>query len=79
LQRKPKRAKKFALVFLSAGFLVGAFGALTEFSAVSLIGAVGIIAATGWDYCFCRCPHCGRHLDRTRIDKCPYCGGLITQ
>ena len=83
MQRKPKLARKIFLALLAAGFLIGALGSvITSRIGGAIAGTLGIavlIAALGVQLLFCRCPHCGRSLDRTRGDFCPYCGRRIDE
>ena len=68
---------------LAAGFLIGALGSvITSRIGAAIAGTLGIavlIAALGVKLLFCRCPHCGRSLDRSRGDFCPYCGRRIDE
>lgn len=46
----------------------------------AVIGTMLILIAGGIHFCFYRCPHCGKYLDRSSVKGyCPHCGKKIEE
>ena len=70
----PKRVHLYSLLILAAGAALGAIGALSEIKLLAILGITLLIGDIVFFFFFYRCSYCGRYLDRSRGEYCPYCG-----
>lgn len=70
-----KQARKLRNTLLIVGAAVMLPGIF--FRPFLIIGAVVAFSCLIPHVLFNRCPHCGKHLDRSNGDFCPYCGKRI--
>ena len=71
---KPRDVRRIYWVIMIVGVIVALFGLPNENKALLIIGALIMIASIIFYYIFYRCPSCGRYLDRSTGQYCPYCG-----
>lgn len=76
---RPFQIRIIVWILFAIGAMVGIFGALAEITPLSVLGIVVLIFGVGCHLLFYRCPHCGKFLDRSTGDFCPYCGKNINQ
>lgn len=70
----PKKVRFWVITAGLAGIAVFGAGALMEIKPIAGAGMVIIVGTLIFHLIFYRCPHCGKYLDRSRGDYCPYCG-----
>ena len=75
----PKKVNELYIIILLAGAVITMIGAFTEKTVPSVIGIVVIFANIAFRLICYRCPHCGKYLDRSSGDFCPYCGKEINE
>ena len=75
---KLSTARKAIYVCLAAVILFGIIGAFTLSKFWLILAGLALLIEFVLFYVFLRCPHCGKHLDRTGmrtdITHCPFCG-----
>lgn len=75
----PKKVNNLYIIILMASALIAFIGAFSEKTALSVIGVLAIFADIGFRLICYRCPHCGKYLDRSSGDFCPYCGKEVNE
>lgn len=70
----PKQVNMYFLLILAAGAVLGAIGALSEIKPLAIIGIVLLLGDIVFRLACYRCHYCGKYLDRSKGDYCPYCG-----
>ena len=65
-----RQARKTGRTILVCGFV---FVVLNQFLLGALMIGVGLL----FSLLLGRCPHCGKYLDRSSGDFCPYCGKKV--
>lgn len=75
----PKKQSSIYLMLIALGAVVAAIGAVRDITASTIAGMGIILAAMILHVVFYRCPNCGRYLDRSDGDFCPYCGKNIEE
>lgn len=76
----PKQVRKRTYIILGVGLLIGLIGlALNELVALIMIGLVVMFSAVIHHVIFYRCPHCGKFLDRSTGEYCPYCSRKVNE
>lgn len=70
----PKRVHLYSLLILAAGAALGAIGALSEIKLLAILGITLLIGDIVFRIACYRCSYCGRYLERSRGEYCPYCG-----
>lgn len=70
---KPKNANLMFWIILIIGFVISFCGVPQETTALIVIGIAIMCAAMIFRFIFYRCPHCGKYLDRSTGQYCPYC------
>lgn len=76
---KPKKVQKYFWIFLILGALIGYAGVAAEIELLSFFGMLVIFLDIIFRVIFYRCPHCGRYLDRSTGEFCPYCGKNVNE
>ncbi len=76
---KPKVVRRIFWIALATGVVIGYLGAWAECSPLINFGVAILVCLLPLSLIFYRCPHCGRHLDRSTGDFCPYCGENVNQ
>ena len=67
------------LIALALGGVTALIGALTDITAVCIIGIVIMLGSIIFRFMFYNCPHCGKYLDRGVVKYCPNCGKDVNQ
>lgn len=75
----PQKVRFWMVTAGLAGAVVYAAGIAMEIKLISGAGVVMIAGALIFHLIFYRCPHCGKYLDRSGGDYCPYCGGELEE
>ena len=75
----PKKVNNLYIIILMASALIAIIGASSEKPALSVIGVLAIFADIAFRLVCYRCPHCGKYLDRSSGDFCPYCGKEVNE
>ena len=75
----PKNVDYYFLLILAAGAILGGIGAFLEIGPLAVIGMVLMFGDIIFRLVCYRCPHCGKYLDRSKGDYCPYCGESMNQ
>ena len=70
----PKQVNLYFLLIFAIGAVLGAIGALSEIKPLAIIGITLLIGDIIFRIACYRCSYCGRYLDRSRGEYCPYCG-----
>lgn len=70
----PKKVRVLVFATFAVGFLIGGAAYCWESIPLSVLAMAIILGALGIHLIFYRCPHCGKFLDRSTGDYCPYCG-----
>lgn len=75
----PKKVNTLYAIILLAAALIAFIGAFSGKSALSVIGVLVIFADIAFRLICYKCPHCGKYLDRSSGDFCPYCGREVNE
>ena len=75
----PKKVNTLYIIILMASALIAFIGAFFEKTALCVIGVLAIFADIAFRLVSYRCPHCGKYLDRSSGDFCPYCGKEVNE
>ena len=75
----PKRIRAVFWIILLIGIIIGLIGAFSEINALMIAGMITMVCSIIVYVIFYRCPHCGRYLDRSTGEYCPYCGKEINK
>ncbi len=75
----PKRVNNIFLVVFLMGLITGALGIGTEIKAMLAVGMIIMITSIILRLFFYCCPHCGKYLDRSTGEYCPYCGEKVNK
>lgn len=76
---KPKTVHRLCWLFLLIGAIIALCGIPVESNVFILIGLVVMCCALIFRVIFYRCPHCGKYLDRSTGQYCPYCRGNVNE
>ena len=76
---KPKNVNILVWVILIIGIIIAYCGLPKETSTLTVIGVVIMCSALIFRFIFYRCPHCGKYLDRSTGQYCPYCRGNVNE
>ena len=76
---KPRQVRKIIGVVAAVGIAVLLAGVVTSVEALMAIGCLILVAGVGFQLVYYRCPHCGKYLDRSGGDFCPYCGKNVNE
>ena len=72
------RAKKIFTRSLIAGIIVLVVGGAINIPIIALPGMLLVIFGLAVDLICCRCPHCGKYLNKRASGReCPYCGQYL--
>ena len=75
----PKKIRAVVWIILLIGAVVGFIGVFSEIKALMIAGVITMLCAIIVHFTFYKCPHCGRFLDRSTGEYCPYCGKEINK
>ena len=75
----PKKANLIFWTLLIIGALVGGIGSTGGGQWMSMLGIALMMGGLMLKVLLYRCPHCGKYLDRSTGDFCPYCGKKIQE
>lgn len=75
----PKKVNVYSLIILAVGTIIAIAGVLSEQMLLSATGMAIMFGDIFFRLIFYRCPHCGKFLDRSAGDFCPYCGKDVNQ
>lgn len=73
-------AKKANLIFwlmLVVGALISGIGSTEGIQWMAMLGIAVMMGGLVLKVILYRCPHCGKYLDRSSGEFCPYCGKNI--
>ena len=70
----PKKVNAIFILAILIGALIGFLGAYLEYTVLVFVGMAIMCMAVVLRVIFYRCPHCGKYLDRSTGQYCPYCG-----
>ena len=73
---KPKTVNSIYIFLLILGAAM-AFAGLEFGKPLTILGILMLIGNMMFRLICFRCPHCGRYLDRSSGEFCPYCGKTI--
>ena len=66
---------------MAATVMFGLIGIVSQSPAAYVLMGLALAAELIVFFSFLKCPHCGRHLDRTgmnsEIEYCPFCGEYL--
>ena len=72
------KAKKIFTRSLIAGIIIMVVGGALNIPIIALPGLLLLIFGVAVDLICCRCPHCGKYLNkRSSARECPYCGQYL--
>lgn len=75
---KLSKTRTAIYISLGAAILFGIIGAVTLARIWFILAGLALLVEFVFSFGFLRCPHCGKHLDRTGmrtdITHCPFCG-----
>lgn len=74
----PKKVRAVVFATFAAGILAGGASYCWQSTPLAVLAMIIIMVALGIHLIFYRCPHCGKFLDRSTGDYCPYCGQRMT-
>lgn len=76
---KPKEVNRVVLRLLLVCMALFAVAAISQVKLL-FVPCVAVFAlAVGLHLVYYRCPHCGKFLDRSTGDFCPYCGKNVNE
>lgn len=76
----PRQIRKIALTGMGIGAAVAFLGvALGEVVPMILTGMAVIVVSIVFYLLMYHCPYCGRYLDRSTGDYCPYCSKNVNE
>lgn len=75
----PKKIRAVFWIILLIGAVIGFIGAFSEMTSLIVAGMIIMLCSIVVYFVFYRCPHCGRFLDRSTGEYCPYCGKKINE
>jgi Uncharacterized Zn-finger containing protein len=75
----PKKVNVIFWITLLIGFIISFGGILSNIKTLMVIGFIVIITGVIFRFIFYRCPHCGKYLDRSTGEYCPYCGEKVNK
>lgn len=73
----PQKVRMIVWITLLIGFIIGVVGMFTDITALAVIGVIVMICAIIVHFVLYRCSHCGKFLDRSTGEFCPYCGEKV--
>ena len=76
---KPKNVNLLVCAILIIGFIVAFCGVPKETSTITVIGVAIMCFAIIFRVIFYRCLHCGKYLDRSTGEYCPYCRETVNE
>ena len=76
---KPRQVRKIVGCIASVGILALLAGMVFSVTAAMAVGCLILVAGLGFQLVFYHCPHCGKYLDRSGGDFCPYCGKNVNE
>lgn len=76
---KPKMIHKVGILLCVIGAALGFVGITIEVFALMIVGVVILLSSILFRWVCYRCPHCGKYLDRSTGDFCPYCGNDVNK
>ena len=75
----PKKVKKLVWIFLFIGIIFAFTGTVLGKMVISVVGVIVMLCSIIFQGIFYRCPHCGKYLDRSTGEYCPYCGEEVNK
>ena len=76
---KPQNVNRLVWIALIIGSIIAFCGVPKENSPLLGIGVGIMCIAIVFRLIFYRCPHCGKYLDRSTGQYCPYCRGNVNE
>lgn len=73
----PRQIRRLVMILLALGVLLAAAGVSREWFPLCGLGIAVMVGAILFHLLFYRCPCCGKFLDRSTGDFCPYCGKQV--
>lgn len=76
----PRKVAKIRTILLICGAIVAFLGVARNENLVLIFGGMAVmIASSIFHIIFYRCPHCGKFLDRSAGEYCPYCSKEVNK
>lgn len=79
MKMTPRKVRLWTLIAMVTGFLVCVLGFFLDGNLVIGIGVLIMMGAVVFNFVFCRCPYCGKSLDRYVGNYCPRCGEKLDE
>lgn len=73
----PKKSNIIFWIMLVVGALISGIGSTEGVQWMAMLGIALMMGGLLVKVLMYRCPHCGKYLDRSTGDFCPYCGKKI--
>ena len=73
----PKKVNIIFWIMLVVGALISGIGSTEGIQWMSMLGIALMMGGLLVKVLMYRCPHCGKYLDRSSGDFCPYCGKKV--
>jgi len=70
----PKKIRRIVRALFGLGVLLSIGGALASAPPAEVAGIAVLLGSLAVHFSLYRCPCCGKFLDRSSGDFCPYCG-----
>lgn len=75
----PKKSNIIFWIMLVVGALISGIGSTEGVQWMAMLGIALMMGGLLVRVLMYRCPHCGKYLDRSTGDFCPYCGKKIVE
>ena len=75
----PQKTNVLFSVLLVIGAAIAFWGVFCNIVAAEIVGILVMFGAVVFRFIFYKCPHCGKYLDRSAGDFCPYCGQRVNR
>lgn len=73
----PAKVNMICWMILLIGLILGLAGVAGGKIIIVTIGIIVMVCSILFRVMFYRCPHCGKFLDRSTGEYCPYCGKRV--
>lgn len=73
----PKKVRAIMWLIFALGILAAGAGISLQWDPLCYLGILVMLGGVVFHLIFYRCPHCGKFLDRSTGDYCPYCGQRV--
>ena len=75
----PKKANIIFWIMLIIGALISGIGSTEDIQWMAMLGIAVMMGGLLIKILLYRCPHCGKYLDRSSGEFCPYCGKKVQE